>query len=144
MFNYARGGAYHERISHYIDVFGRERVFVILFEDLFGDSTEKRAALETFLNASQPPRPLPYLNVGGQISSPLLRKILNHPAFKAGLPRLLPVQVRNGVRPYVYKHVKVSRPSLRPEVQSELRKRFAPATGCLEDLIGRSTGWPRS
>lgn len=111
MFNYARGGAYDEPISVYINVFGPERVLVVLFDELFGDSTETRSKVENFLGGSLPRGPLPHLNMGGQIKSPLTRFMLNHAVVKGILPRMVPVRARNMIRPFLYRHVKVSRPS---------------------------------
>ena len=57
MFDYEAGGRYAEAVERYLARFGRERVMVLLFEELFGDDPAARHRLEAFLGIRFPQGP---------------------------------------------------------------------------------------
>ena len=56
MFDYEAGGRYAEAVERYLELFGRDRVRVMLFEELFGADDPARAAGSRPSSASASPR----------------------------------------------------------------------------------------
>jgi hypothetical protein len=142
MFDYAGGGLYSEAVRVYLDRFGRDRVLVLLFEELVGDYPAARRRLQAFLGVDLPDTPLPRANVGGRLRSPLIAAVLGNPSLRrlreTALPPGLRVRISQAIRPWLA----VEKPALDPATASRLRRHFAPDVAALERLLGRSTGWP--
>ncbi len=142
MFDYEAGGRYAAGVARYLDLFGPERVLVLLFEEMTGDMDTVRAALEVFLGAPLPPGPLPRMNAGGRIRSPILAALLGNERLKAGLRAVLPLGLRTRISDGVRRGAAVEKPELSPEMRSKLRRHYAADVAEVERLIGRATGWP--
>ena len=56
MFDYEAGGRYAEAVERYLRLFGRERVMVLLFEEMFGKDTAARRPARRPSSASASPR----------------------------------------------------------------------------------------
>src|SRR5690606_20141657 len=122
--------------------FGAERVLVLLFEELTGDWDAARARLEAFLGTGLPPGPLPRINAGGRIRSPLAAALLGNERLKAGLRAVLPLGLRTRVSERLRSGVAMEKPALPAEMRAQLRRAYAGDVAELEALIGRPTGWP--
>jgi hypothetical protein len=143
MFDYEGGGRYADAVQCYFDVFGRDRVLVLLFEELVGayDATA-RARLEAFLGIDLPPGPLPRANVSGRLESRPLDWILGNATLRTLRQRLLPPGVRVRLSQRIRSRLAVERPALAPETRAFLERHFAPDVARLEGVLGRQTGWP--
>jgi hypothetical protein len=142
MFDYEAGGRYAEAVERYLGLFGRERVMVLLFEEMFGDDPAGRRRLEAFLGIRFAEGPPPRMNVGGRVKSPVMAALLGNDRLRGGLKRLLPLGARTRIGQRVRGAIATERPELAPATAAALRARYAGDVARLEALIGRSTGWP--
>jgi Sulfotransferase family len=138
MFDYEAGGRYAEAVERYLAAFGRDRVHVVLFEEL--TAGQGLAALEAFLGVPLP-KALPHSNVGGRLRSPLIAAALASGPVRAAA-RALPAAARVRLSQTLRRQVGVEKPRLAAATQAELRRRYAPDVAALERLLGRPTGWP--
>jgi hypothetical protein len=142
MFDYEAGGYYAEAVARYLGLFGPERVLVVLFEEMVGDMDAARARLEGFIGAALPGGPLPRINAGGRVRSPLAAALLGSERLKAGLRAALPLGLRTRLSEAVRGAVASEKPELAPGMRAALRARYAPDVTALEKILGRRTGWP--
>jgi hypothetical protein len=143
MFDYAGGGYYAAAVGRYFQIFGRERVQVVLFEEMFGPDDAARRQLERFLGIAFAPGAPPRINVSGRITSRLWGPLLDSGVLRAPAQRLLPLPLRSTLSQLVRGAVRTERPALAPGIQTLLRRRYAEDAARLEALLGRRTGWPR-
>jgi sulfotransferase family protein len=139
MFDYEAGGRYAEAVGRYFAAFGRDRVHVVLFEELVNAPAEI-ARLEAFLGVPLP-RELPHSNLGGRLRSPLAAALTGNGALRAAR-RVVPPALRLKLGQALRRRVGVERPELPAAAAAELRRRYAPDVAELERLLGRPTGWP--
>jgi hypothetical protein len=144
MFDYEAGGRYAEAVERYLGLFGRERVRIVLFEDLVGADPAARRELEAFLGIRFQEGPPPRMNMGGKVKSPVMAAVLGSAALRGALKRLLPLEARTRIGQRVRGAVAVEKPELAPATAAALRRRYAADVARLEALIGRPTGWPTS
>lgn len=144
MFDYEAGGRYAEAVARYIDLFGRDRVMVILFEEMFGADEGPRRRLEAFLGIRFAKGPPPRMNVSGRIASPVWAALLGNDALRHRVKRLFPLAVRTRIGQFIRTSVRTEKPELAAAVATRLRRYYAEDTARLEDLLGRATGWPTS
>ncbi len=142
MFDYDAGGRYADAVERYFTLFGRDRVMVQLFEELFGPEEAARHDVEAFLGIELPAGPPPKLNVSGRLKSPLMSALLERSALRDFLRQVMPVSLRTPLGQVLRKSAKVEKPELAPAMRTQLRRHFAPETARLEALLGRPTGWP--
>jgi len=142
MFDYEAGGRYAEAVERYLDLFGPDRVRVMLFEEMFGDDDAKRRELERFLDVRFAKGPPPRMNVGGRVSVPFLAKVLDNDALRNRVKRLFPLPLRTRIGQAVRTSVPTEKPELDPATADALRRRYRDDTTRLEALLGRPTGWP--
>jgi hypothetical protein len=142
MWDYERGGYYAEAVGRFLDLFGRERVLVLLFEEMLKDWPAARARLEGFIGTDLPEGGLPRMNVGGRIRSPLAAKVLGAEWLKAPLRAVMPLGLRTRLSERVRGAVAAEKPVLDPAMRTALRRRYAVDVARLEGLLGRKTGWP--
>jgi hypothetical protein len=130
------------QVPRYFDLFGREHVHTIIFDDLKANPSSVYEGtlrfLDVGLNFSQEPK---LRNANLQVRSALLQRILVHgPRTLGGIGRaLLPKQLRNRVsRALLNSNVVVkARPSMNPELRRRLQQEFAPEVHRLGKLLGR-------
>ena len=128
-------------MARYLDLFGPERVMVVIFEEMTRDMGPVRERLEAFLGVPLPATELPQTNAGGRARSPLVAALLGNAWLKAGLRRTLPLGLRTRLSTRVQSAVAFEKPELRPETRASLRRRYARDVTELEALLGRPTGW---
>ena len=132
----------HGPVLHPRDRFGRDRVKVMLFEEMFGADPARRAELAAFLGIGFAEGPPPRMNVGGKVKSPFLAALLGNDALRNRVKRLFPLPLRTRIGQAIRTRVPTERPELDPATAAALRRRYRADTLRLEALIGRETGWP--
>jgi hypothetical protein len=136
---------YAEQVQRFFDVFGREHVHVIIYDDFKSDPAGVYRDLMTFLeladgvrekfavhNASKRPRSL--------LANRLIRK---PPAVVSWIAnRFLPENPKKKLGRWLIAQtaVREKRPPLDPDLRDELRREFTPQVQKLEELLGRSLG----
>lgn len=135
------------QLRRYFAVFGRERVRVVLTEDLAANPAEVYRDTLEFLEVDATHRRPQFARVNGakKVRSRMLRAVLNDPAVRGALLRLRPLLPS----PIFYTFHRIERlldrvnsspanpPPLEPELGSELRRDFAAEVEELGELIGR-------
>ena len=142
MFDYEAGGRYADAVARYLDLFGRDRVRVMLFEEMFGADDTARRALERFLGVRFAEGPPPRMNVGGRVRSPFWAAVLDNDALRNRVKRLFPLPLRTRIGQAIRSSLPTEKPALDPATADALRRRYRDDTARLEALIGRPTGWP--
>jgi hypothetical protein len=143
---YLEPGLYAEQLSRYLELFPRERIHIVLFDDIAARPREVARDLYTFLgidpsfvptvigkkvNAARTVRSSSFRSVAGRTSAFLrlhARSLMN---------LLVP---QNGVlhRAYLASNlVKKPYPPMRPETRARLRGYFAKDIARLETMLGR-------
>jgi hypothetical protein len=135
---YLAAGQYAEQVARFIDVFGRDRLHIWLYEDVSRDAdtayAEMFAAIGVDPGAPQPQRQ--HHNVGA-----VPARSVDRLAY-AARTRLRPVTRRlplAGARRRVSAVLddRLVKPSLEPETRTRLVDHFRPDIARLQDLIGR-------
>jgi hypothetical protein len=157
---FAQGLVYHqaarfaEQLQRYFDVFGRERVQVVLHEDLASDPAAVYRELLEFLEVDPAHKltEFPRVNPSKTVRSRTLRAVLNDSAVRWALLAIQPAlsgRVFNAFHRIERTLTRCNscsqeRPPLDPELRSRLQHDFAPQVERLSDLIGRDlTQWSR-
>jgi Sulfotransferase family len=143
MFDYEAGGYYADAVARYLELFGRDRVRVEIFEELFGPDPAPRRALAAFLGTRFPDGLPPKMNAGGKAKEgSFLGALLDNDALRNRIKPLFPLSVRTRLGQALRSVVKTEKPVIDPAMQEKLRRKYAPDTHRLEEIIGRPTGWP--
>jgi hypothetical protein len=141
MFDYAAGGYYAAAVGRYLGLFGPDRVLVLLFEEMTGDTDAARARLEAFLGVRLPAGPLPRMNTGGRVTSPLAAALLGNEPLKRWVRAAVPLRLRTALSERVRGAVASEKPALAADMRRHLRRLYAADVAALETLIARPTGW---
>lgn len=142
MFDYEGGGYYTAAVARYFNIFGRDRVQVVLFEEMFGVNDTARLQLERFLGVDFPKGTPPKVNVSGRITSRFWGPLLDSGVLRRPARQFLPLWLRSNLSQFIRSSVKTEKPALDPVTRTMLRRRYAEEVADLEDLLGRKTGWP--
>lgn len=128
-----------EQVQRYFDVFGKDKVHVVIFDDLRRDTGAVYADTLRFLQVEDVDfRPdLSVVNANKQHRSEFLRR---PPPLALAIARsLVPKSMRKKLRTQVGK-INIShkpRPPMDPNLKSELKQAFAPQVEQLSRLLGR-------
>jgi hypothetical protein len=131
-----------EQLQRYFDVFGRDRVRVIVYDDLRRNpAAEYRRTLE-FLGVDPAFAPdFAVVNPNKMARSRALQRILHSPppwlldAGRAFIPKAIRDSLREDLRRINTRQM--PRPPLAPDLHARLAKEFAPEVARLGALIGR-------
>ena len=138
---------YTEQVQRYVNVFGWEKVHVIIYDDLKNDPTGIYKKVLGFLDVEQDFVPeFKVVNPNKRPRSKRLQSLLWRPprAVRVAGRSVLPRQLRHGVVQRLRKlnSRDESRPSMDPELRKSLQKEFAPEVERLSRLLDRDlTHW---
>lgn len=140
---------YTEQVRRYFDVFGRENVFIVIFEDFTNKTDEVYKETLSFLGVNQDFQPVfRVVNPNKRIRSRFLSKLLINPPQK--LQSFANVLLPSGFRQTVVKTlwtfstVYEPRTVIDPELRNTLRVEFASDIETLSVLLGRNlTRWTK-
>jgi hypothetical protein len=131
---------YAPQLTRYFDAFGRDRVHVILHDDLKRDAAGVYAGVCRFLGIDDTHRPsFEVVNPNTRVRSRVVRDVLKFSAPVRTLARLLPRAARRRIARRIVElntQVEPRRP-LSPVLARTLRDELAPAVADVEALIGR-------
>ena len=143
---YREVAGYTAQVRRYFDVFGRERVLVILYDDFVADVREtcRRAFKFLGVDPAKIPAKFDVINSAKTVRSPALRAVLRDPGLRAMALALRPRL------PWVFALFQKAesrlqkantrfhkRPPLAPETSARLRNQFATEVERLGQLLGR-------
>ena len=152
--NYRAVASFTEQVRRYFDLFGRERVHVVIYDDLAADTVGTYQEVLDFLGVSDDVNiPIGPVNSNMSVKSSLLRSFLNDPlvrgtaiAMRSWLPRPLFAAIQSvGITISELNKRPVLRHPLDPETRHTLQREFAPEVERLSILLGRDlTHWSQS
>jgi Sulfotransferase domain len=144
MWWYKELSLYSSQVKHYLEVFGRQRVKVLLYEEFFANPAVVLREVFTFLGVKEDvvvDTSVRY-NISGTPKSQMLYSILDHFIFypsplEKRIKSLVPLHLR---RAWASKAIGMfTRPvPLDPQIQVQLKEYFAEDVGKLEDLLQRN------
>jgi hypothetical protein len=151
---YRETARYADQVKRYLEVFGRDRVHVIIYDDLAAHPSRVYHETLQFLGveASYSPGDFKIINGNKSVRSPTLRSIIKEPLLHSSLatvrpwlPRKLLLGMRNfGSFLWRLNTQFKKRPSLDAELRTQLRAEFAPEIERLSGLLGRDlTHWSK-
>lgn len=131
-----------EQVERYFDVFGRENVYTVIYDDLKADSAAVGHDLLRFLGVRNDfGAAFPWIHGNKQSRSPRLHLMLTRPPAPVRTVgrALVPPRWRAPIRRFLAKSNRVMRP--RPAMDADLRRRLqcamAPKIDRLSKLLGR-------
>jgi hypothetical protein len=138
---------FSEQVQRYLDVFGRENVHTIIYDDLKEDSAAVYQNTLGFLGVC--PGFSPEFVVRGaneQVRNMRVQRFLMHPpgALRDASRALVPPSLRSRIRRALLNSNVVvrPRPPMDPELRRRLQKEFEPKVEQLSKLLGRDlSGW---
>jgi hypothetical protein len=151
---YRETARYADQVKRYLDVFGRDRVHVIIYDDLAAHPLRVYQDTLKFLcvEASYGPADFKIINGNKSVRSRALRAVIKEPllhssvaAVRPWLPRKLVLGMRHlGTLAWRLNTQFKKRPSLDARLRAELRAEFAPEIERLSELLGRDlTHWSK-
>jgi hypothetical protein len=147
---YRRIARYADQVERYLEVFGRDNVHVVVFDDFQRDTAHAYADVLRFLGVSADFRPdFPVLNANRRtVSKTATRLLWRPPALVLRLGSLLVSRTaqRRAVEFLTRLVAKTEpRPPMDPALRRQLQAEFASEVERLSALLGRDlTGWTRS
>lgn len=136
IWHYQAMGRYADQLTRLLEIFPREQVLVILYDDFRQDPVEVLERTYRFLSVdSIPPTVTPEPHRSGEPRIKTLSRVVNtpHPA-KQVLARIVPAKARTRIRSAIGRH-NVVRSSYRPEIRERLIAGFADDIDRLESLL---------
>jgi hypothetical protein len=151
---YRQAALYVNQVKRYFDVFGRDRVRVIIYDDLASEPLKVYRDTLEFLDVDRTCGPTNFSVVNGSksVRYPALRAVAKDPLLHSSLALLrpwLPRYLLGALRTldrYLWKiNTRFEkRPPLRPGLLAKLKSEFAPEVGRLSELLGRDlTTWSK-
>jgi hypothetical protein len=144
MWRYAESSLFFRRTQRFIEEFGRERVRVVLFDDLARDPAHTVAGVFEFLGVD-PAVPVQLdstFNRSGAPRSRLLASAITRPNPVTRLARrLLPLSITGKVRDLLQRANTGEKHDLDAASRDRLRQFFAADTAELETLLQRALPW---
>jgi len=138
---------YTEQVRRYFDVFGRERVHVIIYDDFVADVRGCYREVLEFLEVDPSCIPMEFgvINPAKQARSPVLRSVLGDPllrsavlALRPRLPRLLFAGLQKLESRLQRSNTRFEkRGPLDPGLKQALHRQFVPEIERLSQLLGR-------
>jgi Sulfotransferase domain len=157
---FAQGLAYRavvscsEQVRRYFDIFGRERVHVIIYDDLAADTIGTYRAALSFLGVSDTVDiPIGPINTNVSVKSHAMRKLLNDPlvrgtavALRSWLPQPVFSLIQSvGININELNKRPAPRQPMDPDLRHSLQREFAPEVERLSELLKRDlTHWSKS
>jgi len=139
-----RSSFYCKRIQKFIDMFGPEQVLVILLEDFSAAPSKSLAELCRFIgvNDSFTFDIGTRFNKSGAPRISLFSRILTaQNRLRRLIGRFLPERFKQDLYNRLMDMNTGDKPELKPKIRKRLQRKFSNDIRCVEDIIGRETGW---
>ena len=144
-FLYREKVKFTEQVKRYFDIFGRERVHIILFDDFVRDTAKVFRETLEFLGVNSDFQPkFKIVNPNSRVKSKLFRRVIRGYATRFVARHLFSRKIRRKGYGFLsgLNTVTEDRPPLNPMLKLRLQRDFAPEVRSLSTLIGRDlTKW---
>lgn len=143
---------YTEQVKRYFDVFGRERVHIIIFDDFKSDTARVYAETLAFLGVDTGFQPeFPVVNSSKTVRNPVLRDFLTFPpnwyqALLAVGKKTVPASLRGWANKKIksFNTIPIKRPPMNPDTRQMLVAEFRDEVAALSALLERDLShWSR-
>jgi hypothetical protein len=141
---YRQGSFYAQILERYIQVFGRNSVKILYYEELQADPDRVLDEICEFVGAEQGFRfePVTDVNRSGAPRSPLVAKLFLAPnSFTYLLRRVVPAFLGRSVRRFIKERNTGAKPALAEELRRSLLADYRDDILRVEVLVGRPSGW---
>ena len=152
---YHEAASYAEQVRRYFDIFGQDRVQVVLFDEFTAQTATVYGRVLDFLgvDSTRIPDFFPVVNGNASadsVKSPVFRNIVSDPlvrgtaiAMHSWLPRPVFAALRKIEARLMNLNIRhVARPQLDPDLREQLHREFRPEVERLGELLGRDlTNW---
>jgi len=142
---------YTEQVQRYFDVFGRDRVHVVIFDDFKQNTAREYARTLEFLGVDPAfEANLRVINSAKIARSKKLNLMIKYPQgtpWYAQIRALTPQFVRTPIRKMLHKWLTapLQKPPMNPELRRQLQQEFLPEVEKLSNLLERDlTHWSRN
>ena len=136
---------YTSQIKRYFDLFGREKVHIIIYDDFKEDTSSEYRRTLSFLGVDDTIKlDFKVINPNKILRFPTLKRIMLDPIIRKIGRNLVPLQIRQAIKEYIKKTNTryTSRPPMNPETRQRLKREFAREIEELSKLLGRDlTHW---
>jgi hypothetical protein len=139
LWHYRAMGFYHRQLRHYLDCFGRERLHLIVYDDLLANAGEVVAGLYAFLGVDPDfvPTMSARTNPGGHPRHPRLYRFMAAPRLsRTVLRRIVPGPWRRGFSERL-RRWPVAKPPLDPVLHADLTRAYRDDILRLQDTLER-------
>ena len=144
-FHYFESARYAPQVARYFEQFGRERVLVLLFDDLKTDTAAVYRRTLDFLDLEDFQVDFSVVNAKRAIRNVTLRRFLiGRPRLTATLDRFVPADLRGAIGRTLacVNPASAVQPVMADQTRASLRERFLPDVEELERMLGRDLeGW---
>lgn len=139
---YRDSARYFEQVQRYFDVFGRDKVHIIIFDDLKADPGKVYVETLSFLEVDTSFRPdMKVINPNKRIRSKTVRDLSKYSQGRGRqlAKALMPTRARQRLMSALDRYNTVYEPArpLEEETSARLRAEFAPEVERLSELLGR-------
>lgn len=144
IWRYAESSLYAERLQEFIEVFGKENVKVVLFEDFTKDTPTVLTELLNHIGVdpSVEINTEEKFNRTGVQKNEVISKMMRNPSrLKTMVKLVIPANLRFRLRNWIINSNTGDKPELPPELRQNLLSYFQENISSVERLIGRPTGW---
>jgi hypothetical protein len=151
---YRAVASFSEQVRRYFDLFGRERVHVIVYDDLAADTIGTYRAALSFLGVSDTVDiPIGPINTNVSVKSHAMKNLLNDPlvrgtaiALRSWLPKPIFSLIQNvGINISEMNKRPAPRQPISPGLRHSLQREFAPEVERLSEVLKRDlTHWSKS
>jgi len=139
---YVESSKYFRQVKHYIDVFGPERVFVVITEELATEPQTVMAPVFAFLGVTANVNlAVTNRNRSGQVRSQQLAKLIAQPSKVKQLSHVLPKPLRYRLALRLIELNTGSKPELSTSTRRSLCSEFASDVNSLRTLLNRELPW---
>ena len=140
---YLEKGFYAEQVKRYLDIFGPERVKIIIFEEFVQDTKGAISDVLKFLGVNGQP-PLSVGEAHNAFAMPRVRwayRLIRNRWARRAARALIPAPLRMLVKGRVLLK-KVSKPAMPQEAGKFLEELYRDDVRRLEEILGRTLPWP--
>lgn len=144
IWRYAESSLYAERLKKFIEVFGKENVKVVFFEDFTRNTPTVLTELLSFIGVD----PSVEINTNekfnrtGVQKNEVISKMMRNPSrLKTMVKLVIPANLRFRLRNWIINSNTGDKPELPPELRSHLLNYFQEDISSVERLLGKPTGW---
>jgi len=135
-------GLYSEQVRRHLEVFGAERLHVVLFEELMGDIPGSLSRIVRFLGIDHDFRDFkpPAYRSFAEARGPLVRRLFGNRTVSRVSEALVPLAARRWVRETILVR-KAAKPEMDAESRSFLADYYRDDIAKLSALLGRPLPW---